>query len=99
MLVEVQCKGHSITGLNIGANNVRRYFPKGNSSVELHLDHLDIQCELPPAFWNNEPQISDPRLSAWLEAKNLRRAGKQAAPVLSLVPADKRSFRVQLVKS
>ena len=99
MLVEVQRKGHSITGLNIGANNVRRYFPKGSSSVELHLDHLDIQCELQPGFWNNEPQIFDPRLSAWLEAKNLRRGGKREPVVLNLVPADKRSFRLQLVKS
>jgi hypothetical protein len=99
MLVEVQHRGHSVTGLNIGVNNVRRYFPKGSPSIDLHLDHLEIQCQLRPAFWKNEPQISDPRLSAWLEAKNLRKTGKCEPVVLDLVPDDKRAFRLQLLKS
>lgn len=99
MLVEIQHKGHNITGLKIGANNVRRYFPKGSSSIDLLLDHLEIQCELRPAFWKNEPQISDPRLSAWLEAKHRHKAGKREAFVLDMVPADKRSFRLQFVRS
>lgn len=99
MLVEIQHKGHSITALNIGANNVRRYFPRGSSSIDLQLDHLEIQCELQPAFWHNEPEISDPRLSAWLEAKNLHKGGKREPVVLDLVPADKRSFRLQLLKA
>lgn len=99
MLVEIQHKGLNVTGLNIGANNVRRYFRKGSSSIDLHLDHLEIQCELRPAFWKNEPQISDPRLNAWLETKNLRKGGKRDPVVLDLVPDEKRSFRLQLVKS
>lgn len=99
MLVEVQQKGHNVVGLNVGASNVRRYFPKGTSSIDLHLDHLEIQCQLQPDFWKNEPQISDPRLSAWLEAKNLRKPGRHPPVMLNLVPADKRSFRLQVVKS
>jgi hypothetical protein len=99
LLVEIQHKGSNITGLNIGANNVRRYFPKGKSSIDLRLDHLEIQCELPPGFWKNQPEISDPRLSAWLEAKNIRKAGKRDPVFLDLVPDDGRSFRLQVVKS
>ena len=97
MIAEVQHKGRIITGLKIGANNVRRYFPKGRSSIDLHLDHLQIQCHLQPAFWQNEPQISDPRLTAWLEAKNLGHVGQHAPAVVNLVPADQRSFRLKLV--
>ena len=98
MLVEVQHKGHHVMGLNVGAGNVRRYFSRGTSSIDLHLDHLEIQCQLQPDFWKNDPQISDPRLSAWLEAKNLRKAGGHDPVVLNLVPADERSFRLQVVK-
>jgi len=98
MQVEVQRKGRSITGLNVGATNVRRYFPRGSSSVDLQLDHLEIQCELRPAFWQNEPHISDPRLGAWLEAKNLPR-GSTRKSVVHLVPTDKQSYRLQLVKA
>jgi hypothetical protein len=96
MLVKVRHLGRKILGLNVGVSNVRRYFPKGSSSVDLHLDHLEIQCELPPAFWQHEPHILDPRLSAWLEAKNLPRGRKQSAVRVALVPADQRSFRLQL---
>jgi hypothetical protein len=99
MLVEVQHRGHAVMGLNVGASNVRRYFPKGTSSIDLHLDHLEIQCRLEPDFWKSEPQISDPRLSAWLEAKNLRKPAGHDPVVLKLVPADKRSFRLQVLKS
>ena len=99
MFVEVQHKGHRMMGLNVGVNNVRRYFPRETSSIDLHLDHLEIRCQLRPDFWMSEPQISDPRLSAWLEAKNLRNAGGRDPVVLKLVPADKRSFRLQVVKS
>ena|SRR5579859_7302480 len=48
MIVEVQRKGHNITGLKIGATNVRRYFTRGSSSIDIHLDHLQIQCDLQP---------------------------------------------------
>ncbi len=97
MIVEVQHKGRNITGLKIGATNVRRYFPRGSSSIDIHLDHLQIQCDLHPGFWQNEPQITDPRLSAWLEAKDLRKVNKRAPVVVDLVPADQRSFRLKLV--
>lgn len=97
MMVEVQHKGCTITGLKVGVNNVRRYFPKDSSSVDLQLDHLHIQCDLQPAFWQNEPQISDPRLTAWLEAKNSNVRRERKPVVMAMVPTEKRSFRLQMV--
>lgn len=97
MLVKVQQKSPHLTGLNIGVENVKRYFPNRNGSIDLHLGHVQIRCELKPAFWKNEPQIFDPRLSAWLKAKNLCKSCNGAAVVLALVPADNHSFRLQTV--
>jgi len=28
MVVETQCEGHAFTGVDVGAANVRRYFPR-----------------------------------------------------------------------
>ena len=42
----------------------------GAAVIELELDHLRIQCWLDPAFWLDQPEISDPRLGAWLQSKN-----------------------------
>ena len=66
MVVKTQCKGRGLTGLHVGATNVRRYFSKDVSVIELQLDHLQIQCGLSPGFWKDQPEIWDPRLCAWL---------------------------------
>lgn len=77
MVVQIQRNGRSVTGLHIGSGNVRRYFPKGQLSIDLELGHLLIRCKLQPDFWNDVPQISDPRLTLWLEAKEPEsRAGR-----------------------
>ena len=96
MVVEIQRNGRSVTGLHVGSGNVRRYFPRGLGAVDLHLDHLEIRCALLPSFWNGKPQISDPRLTAWLEAKDFAEQSHAAPIQLSLVPAEGRSFRLQL---
>ena len=69
MIVTMQHKGRSITGLTIGRSNAHRYFPFGTRSIDLELDHLRIRCELGPEFWHDHPEISDPRLCTWLEGK------------------------------
>jgi len=95
MLVTTQCKAHTVTGLHVGEDNVRRYFSKDTSVIELQLDHLRIQCRLDPAFWRNDPAIRDPRLCNWLEAKHMH-CQKDRAPVqLALLPAGKNAFRLQ----
>jgi len=48
MVSKHKSKGRGVTGLHVGMNNVRRYFPKQISSIELQLDHLQIQCGLKP---------------------------------------------------
>ncbi len=97
MVVTTQSKGRGVIGLHIGADNVRRYFPEQIPAIELLLGHLHIQCDLAPEFWQGRPEIYDPRLCAWLEAKNLGcKAGQSAVP-LALVPAGRNAFRLQSV--
>jgi hypothetical protein len=69
MIVTMQNKGHSITGLCIGNANVRRYFRSDIRAIEIEIDHLRIRCDLQGRFWGDRPEINDRRLCAWLEEK------------------------------
>ena len=95
MVVRTQSKGREITGLQVGVNNVRRYFPKGTQIIELELDHLQIQCCLGPDFWQDQPEIHDPRLGAWLESKNFHQRPSREPVPLSMIPNGKNSFRLR----
>jgi hypothetical protein len=95
MVVKTQSKGRGATGLHVGANNVRRYFPRSTSVIELQLDHLQIQCGLGPDFWQGQPEIYDPRLGAWLESKHLNAKPNRTPVPLVLIPAGENSFRLQ----
>lgn len=72
MVVRTECKGRKVTGLFIGARNVRKTFPKTLAAIEFELGHLRIDCELGPGFWRDQPKISDSRLCEWLEFKLYR---------------------------
>ena len=97
MVVKAQSKGRGLCGLHVGTDNVRRYFPKNVSTIELQLDHLRIQCGLTPDFWKGQPEIFDPRLCAWLETKHMH-SNRDRNPVpLAMVPAGENSFRLQPV--
>ena len=81
MLVTTYRDRSDRTGLVIGKANVRRYFRRRYPSIELHLDDLHIQCTLEPDFWNDRPEIHDPRLSEWLKFKADRnRSGREPMP-------------------
>lgn len=95
MVVQIQRNGRSVTGLHIGSGNVRRHFPKGQQSVDLEIGHLQICCKLQPDFWRNEPQISDPRLTAWLESKEPEDKTRRARTQMSLVLVEGESFRLE----
>ncbi len=102
IIVTMQNKGRSgrsITGLYIGLDNVRRHFPEGVRIIELELEDLRIECELKASFWRDQPEITDPRLCAWLDAKNARRESRRAPSSVGMFPAGKRSFKLQLVRS
>jgi hypothetical protein len=90
MVVRSKCSGHRITGLYVGVNNVRRYFPKDIEAVDLELDHLRIQCGLTPHFWKGQPEIHDERLCAWLELKQFQKG--QGSSMLAMIPTGKNSF-------
>ncbi len=92
MVVKTQSKGPGVTGLHVGSTNVHRYFSRDIPSVELYLDHLQIQCDLAPEFWGSSPEIYDPRLCAWLESKNLH--GRGCTATLALIPSGKNAFRL-----
>jgi hypothetical protein len=97
MVVMTQSKGRGVTGLNVGTSNAQRYFPKGIVSIELQLDHLQIQCKLAPDFWQGRPEIYDPRLGAWLEAKHFHASPGRAPVPLALIPSGKNSFKLRPV--
>jgi hypothetical protein len=91
MVVRSKCNGHRITGLYVGVNNVRRYFPKNIETIDLELDHLRIQCGLTPHFWKGEPEIHDQRLCDWLELKQFQGKG-QGSSMLAMIPSGNNSF-------
>jgi hypothetical protein len=95
MVVQIQRNGRSVTGLHIGSGNVRRYFPKGQLSVDLEIGHLLICCKLQPDFWLNDPCISDPRLSLWLETKEPEDTMRKGRTQMSLVQGVGESFRLE----
>jgi hypothetical protein len=99
MVVKAQSKGRGLSGLLVGTDNVRRYFPKDVSSIELQLDHLRIQCGLAPDFWQGQPEIYDPRLCAWLETKHMHASRDRHPVTLAMVPAGKNAFRLQPVSA
>lgn len=95
MVVKTRSKGRGQTGLHVGTTNVQRYFPRDVSVVELQLDHLQIQCDLRPQFWQDEPEIYDPRLCAWLESKNFHTRPDRTPVPLVMIPAGKNAFKLQ----
>ncbi len=95
MVVRTQSKGLEVIGLHVGVNNVRRYFSRRISVIELHLDHLRIQCWLAPGFWQGQPEIHDPRLSAWLQSKNFHGSPNRIPVPLAMIPSGENSFRLQ----
>jgi len=99
MVVMSQCSGSRVTGLYVGAENVRRYFPKNVSAIELQLDHLRIECGLEPHFWNGQPEIHDPRLCLWLESKHSQRKERGTPMSLVMTPSGTHSFALGPVKS
>ena len=99
MVVKTQSKGLGVTGLHVGVNNVRRYFPKQIKSIELVLDHLQIECWLRPSFWKGEPEIYDPRLCAWLESQHMHKKPSRDPIPLAMIPEGMNSFRLRPVRA
>ncbi|HWG21562.1 MAG TPA: hypothetical protein VG225_13615 [Terracidiphilus sp.] len=97
MVVKAQSKGRGLSGIHVGLDNVRRYFPRDVSTIELELDHLRIQCGLAPDFWQGQPEIYDPRLCAWLETKHMHASRNRTPVPLAMIPAGKNAFRLQPV--
>jgi hypothetical protein len=76
---------------------VRRYFSKDIRVIELQLDHLWIQCGLAPDFWDGQPEIYDPRLCAWLEARHMHRSRDRTPVRLAMIPEGRNSFRLETI--
>jgi hypothetical protein len=98
MIVTTQSKGGSIIGLLVGASNVRRHFRAHSSAVDLELDHLRIRCDLEASFWRDRPEISDPRLGAWLQSKCSRALRQGSAVTLRMVRRGD-SYRLTLARA
>jgi hypothetical protein len=99
MVVRTKSNGREFTGLQVGTNNVQRYFPKNIAIIELQLDHLQIQCGLEPSFWLDQPEIHDPRLGAWLESKNICERPSRTPVPPAMIPAGKNIFRLRPISA
>jgi hypothetical protein len=87
-----------MTGLHIGNGNVQRLFPPDVPRIELELDHLRIECNLDPDFWNGNPEIRDDRLISWLESKQATgKLASRPAPVV-MIPAGDHAFRLKPIE-
>ncbi len=95
MVVKTRNNGREITGLYIGAENARRFFPRSLSTVDLKLGELQIQCSLPPHFWQEDPEIRDARLCGWLACKVAHARTSRTPVFLTMVPCGTNSFMVQ----
>jgi hypothetical protein len=95
MVVKTLRMGRKVTGVEVGAVNVRRYFSQEAAEIELLLDHLQIQCGLNPGFWQGDTAICDPRLSAWLESKYFGFHPSDPPIPLALIPTGKNCFRLR----
>src|SRR5580658_2862892 len=93
MVVKTKCEGNKVTGLDVGAYNVRRYFPRHLSAIELQLDHLRIECGLSLDFWSGQPEIHDRRLCSWLESKQFHKASKGSVPLVMIADGEN-SFKL-----
>ncbi len=95
MLVKAVGNGSDLTGLRVGARDVRRYFPERTPVVELQLGHLRIECALTPDFWRGQPEIRDSRLGLWLRFKNPGASSCRTPIRLEMIPIGENSFRVE----
>src|SRR6202789_2263845 len=57
-----------------------------------------FKCDLEPEFWQDEPDIFDPRLCAWLESKNFHTRPDRAPVPMVLIPSGKNSFKLHPVR-
>jgi hypothetical protein len=102
MMVKALRVGNEVCGLRVGQSNVRRFFPRNITEIELQLDHLRIECGLPPGFWRADPEIHDPRLRLWLQSKNHEKPWNHEKPcrtsiLFTMVPSGGNSFKLEPV--
>jgi hypothetical protein len=96
MVVESQCKGRKVIGLRVGVQNAHKFIPAQTEYIELQLGHLTILCPLAADFWQGDGEIHDPRLCAWLEAKQLNETPARAAAFpWAMIPDGINSFRLE----
>jgi hypothetical protein len=98
MFVTALSKIRGVTGLLVGAENVRRFFPHSRTVIELELGDLKIQCSLRREFWADNPEILDPRLSAWLETKHMHANASRSPVPLALMPSGISSYKLESVR-
>ena len=95
MVVYTRGKQDGITSLQIGGGNVKEYFSPEVHLIELELDQVQILCPVEPAFWEDQPEIHDQRLSSWLQAKcSTGKLAMRSSPI-ALVPSGRNAFRLE----
>ena len=83
----------------MGMSDARSFFPPGLKSLDLELDHLRIRCNLRADKWLDRAEISDPRLTAWLNEKYYWQKLPRTLVSVELVKSGNYSYRLQLIPS
>lgn len=94
MVVRTIGRGRDVTGLFVGPENARRFFPRKSRHIELQLGHLHIYCDLQPEFWDGRPEICDARLADWLFSRIFHGKSHRSPVPLTLEPVGHSIFRV-----
>jgi len=97
MIVRTLQNGQEVTGLRVGATNVRRYFPRAVSRVKLRFGDLEIECKLTPEFWHGKPEIQDPRLREWLQYRQSRQRTDRKPITLAMDYAGGDSYIIEAI--
>jgi hypothetical protein len=97
MMVKALRVGSQLSSLHVGHTNVRRYFPRSITKIELQLDHLRIECGLAPGFWRREPEIHDPRLCLWLQSKSHTETWCCKSVPFAMTPSGGNCFKLEPV--
>lgn len=95
MVVTTRWNGTGSPELEVGRENVSRYFPKRIPGVELQVGGLRIRCKLSDSFWRDRPVLRDARLSDWIRFAIFHKKRGGDPVLLEMIPLGEELFHLR----